>query len=119
MTCSASLAVAQVGVAVPGVSDAPITTTNQTTNAPADQTNAGNTTNPNDPNSTNQSTQRSLSPVIPLPPGTTVANPSTQLIPGASDTFAGVTGPTYAASNSAFFGGGAPTAGYSTTGPYG
>lgn len=94
LTCSASMALAQIGVAVPGVSDTPVTTTDQTTNTPADQ----NSTGANGPPATSgQPPATTVAPTaspaalrdIPLPPGTTAENPSTQLIPGASDVFAG------------------------------
>ena len=117
LTCSASLAVAQVGVAVPGVSDTPVTSSDQTTSAPGDQT--GGTSTP--------STAGGLSPIvtpapvarpntfgdIALPAGTTVANPSTQLIPGLSDTLGGAATSIYGGgangiSLAGFSGGGAP-----------
>src|SRR5476651_1618024 len=112
LTCSASMALAQIGVAVPGVSDTPITSSDQTTNSPGDQT--GGTSSPG--------TTGGLSPTvtpppvarpntigdIALPPGTTVANPSTQLIPGLSDTFGGGTGGANGISLAGFSGGGAP-----------
>src|SRR5476649_2479618 len=95
LTCSASMAFAQIGVAVPGVSDTPVTSSDQTTNTPGDQT-GGNT-----PSGTTGGSAPTVAPPpvarpnaiteLPLPFGTTVANPSTQLIPGASDTFAGGT----------------------------
>ena len=110
LTCSASMAFAQIGVAVPGVSDTPITSSDQTTNTPGDKTGG---------NSAPGTTGGSASTVTPapvarpsiigdiaLPPGTTVANPSTQLIPGQSDTFGG--GASAAASGLFFGGGGAP-----------
>jgi hypothetical protein len=92
------MALAQIGVAVPGVSDTPVTSSDQTTNSPADQT-TGNGTVPAG-TTAGQSPTAAPAPVarpsvlndIPLPPGTTAQNPSTQLIPGASDVFAGATG---------------------------
>src|SRR5471032_2659777 len=95
LTCSVSMAFAQIGVAVPGVSDTPVTASDQTTNTPGDQT-GGNTQS----GATGGSAPTVVPPPVarptaitelPLPAGTTVANPSTQLIPGASDTFAGGT----------------------------
>ncbi len=109
LTCSASMALAQIGVAVPGVSDTPITSSDQTTNSPGDQTGGA----------SSSSTTGGLSPTvtpapvarpttvgdIALPSGTTVANPSTQLIPGLSDTFGGGAN---GISIAGFSGGGAP-----------
>lgn len=96
LTCSASMAFGQIGVAVPGVSDTPITSSDQTTNTPADQNSTGANT---PPSTSGQSPDTTAAPVarpslikdIPLPPGTTAQDPSTQLIPGASDVFAGAT----------------------------
>ena len=110
LTCSASMALAQIGVAVPGVSDTPVTSSDQTTNSPGDQT--GGTSSPG--------TTGGLSPTvtpapvarpntfgdIALPSGTTVANPSTQLIPGLSDSFGGGAN---AISLAGFSAGGAPS----------
>ena len=110
LTCSASMALAQIGVAVPGVSDTPVTSSDQTTNSPGDQTGG----------SSSPGTTGGLSPTVTPPPpvarpntigdialpaGTTVANPSTQLIPGLSDTFGGGAN---AISLAGFSGGGAP-----------
>ena len=103
LTCSASMALAQIGVAVPGVSDTPITSSDQTTNSPGDQT--GGQTGGLSPTATPAPVARlSALTEIPLPPGTTVANPSTQLIPGVSDSFASAT----SAAGGGFSGGGAP-----------
>src|SRR5476651_1865815 len=109
LTCSASMALAQIGVAVPGVSDTPLTSSDQTTNSPGDQT--GGTSSPGtagrlSPTVTPPPVARPDTVVdIPLPSGTTVANPSTQLIPGLSDTFGGGAN---AISLAGFSGGGAP-----------
>lgn len=103
LTCSASMALAQIGVAVPGVSDTPITSSDQTTNSPGDQTRGQ--TGGLSPTATPAPVARpSALTEIPLPPGTTVANPSTQLIPGVSDSFASAT----SAAGGGFSGGGAP-----------
>jgi hypothetical protein len=104
LTCSASIALAQIGVAVPGISDAPAASSNQA-NPTTDQTTGapGNTAS-GVPTVADPAPAPVVRPSIPvdisLPAGTTVANPSTQVIPGASDTFAGTTG-------------GAPSAGFS------
>src|SRR5476651_410229 len=82
LTCSASMALAQIGVAVPGVSDTPVTSSDQTTNSPADQT-TGNGTVPAG-TTAGQSPTAAPAPVarpsvlndIPLPSGTTAQNPS-------------------------------------------
>lgn len=99
LTCSASMAMAQIGVAVPGVSDTPITTNDPTLTLPGNQTTGSGgypgtgTTGGLSPAGTPPPVARSsVLSAIPLPPGTTIQNPSTQLIPGASDTFAGATG---------------------------
>jgi hypothetical protein len=105
LTCSASIAAAQIGVAIPGVSDTPPTTSDQTVPSPAGQTGTGGY--PGSGTIGGQSpviaptpvTRPSYLDVIPLPPGTTVQNPSTQIIPGASDTFAGAVGGPFNGSN--------------------
>lgn len=100
LTCSAPLALAQVGSTLPGVTIGPAAPTgtadDSTTRAP------GNTTSPSGsqatdsggavsstPDATPPVPTVTLPPPIPLPPGTTVQNPSTQLIPGLSDTLGG------------------------------
>ena len=113
LTCSASMAVAQIGVAVPGVSDTPITSSDQTTNSPGDQTGGASspgTTGGLSPTVTPAPVARpNIVSDIALPPGTTVANPSTQLIPGLSDTFGGgAGGGANGISLAGFSGGGAP-----------
>ncbi|MBS0546316.1 MAG: outer membrane beta-barrel protein [Proteobacteria bacterium] len=105
LTCSASLALAQVGSALPGVTVGPVAPAGTTTTG--DQTTGQSGRQPADPNTpansgigtggTLSGTPDSTTPVptvtappaIPLPPGTTVQNPSTQLIPGMSDTLGG------------------------------
>lgn len=112
LTCSASMALAQIGVAVPGVSDTPITSSDQTTNSPGDQTggtSAPGTTGGLSPTVTPPPVARPTIADIALPPGTTVANPSTQLIPGLSDIFSGgASGGANGISLAGFSGGGAP-----------
>lgn len=92
LTCSASLALAQIGATVPGVTvglpSSPDTTSDSS------RSGGGTPTNPNDatpggtPDAVTPVPTVTAPPAIPLPPGTTVQNPSTQLIPGLSDTFA-------------------------------
>ena len=98
LTCSASMAMAQIGVAVPGVSNTPVTTSDPTITLPGNQTTgagypgAGATGGLSPAITPPPVARSSVLSVIPLPPGTTVQNPSTQIIPGASDVFAGATG---------------------------
>jgi hypothetical protein len=98
LTCVAPAALAQGSVAVPGVTIGTISPSDSTPNAPNDQT-----TNPGPgvplggtsgtvPGATPDVAPATTLPTpIALPPGTTAQNPSTQIIPGASDVFAGVT----------------------------
>ncbi len=96
LTCSASLALAQVGAALPGVTIGPTTPTDTTgdqTTRPGDTTSSSSSTSNGVPSGTPDATTPvptvTAPPAIPLPPGTTVQNPSTQLIPGLSDTLGG------------------------------
>ena len=97
LTCSASMALAQIGVAVPGVSDSPVTTTSPSSGTADGQlpgaigTPSDATSSSTSPSSINLPPLTTPLSIIPLPAGTTVANPSTQIIPGASDVFAGGT----------------------------
>jgi len=98
LTCSASLAFGQVGSALPGVTIGPAapgtTTGDQSTTQPGDSTSStpggglGGTTS-GAPDASTPVPTVTAPPPIPLPPGTTVQNPSTQLIPGLSDTLGG------------------------------
>ena len=101
LTCVAPSALAQVGVPVPGITVGTVSPDSSTSSTPNDQAPNSQTTAPlgvgapvsgTVPGSTPYSTSiTSLPTPIALPPGTTVQNPSTQIIPGASDVFAGVT----------------------------
>jgi hypothetical protein len=101
LTCVAPAALAQVGVPVPGVTIGTISPNDPTVSAPNDQ--APQTTTPTGTTTSGgingpvgstldvTPTTTVAPPAIALPPGTTVQNPSTQIIPGASDVFAGAT----------------------------
>ncbi len=98
LTCSASLALAQAGAALPGVTigpTAPTGTTGDQTTRPGDTTSSSSTSNDaggvlsGTPDATTSVPTVTAPRPIPLPPGTTVQNPSLQLIPGLSDTLGG------------------------------
>jgi hypothetical protein len=106
LTCAVPAAMAQVGVPVPGVTVGTVLPTDPTTPPPSgdqtsgDQTQTPQTNVPNagallggisgSPGAVPDVAPATTLPVgVPLPPGTTVQNPSTQIIPGASDVFSG------------------------------
>lgn len=102
LTCVAPAAWAQVGVPVPGVTIGTISPNDPTLSAPNDQapqttsptgtTTSGGTSSPIGTTlDVTPAATTTAPPAIALPPGTTVQNPSTQIIPGASDVFAGAT----------------------------
>lgn len=100
LTCVAPAALAQVGVPVPGITVGTVSPDDTTSSTPTDQTPNSQTTSPTGgapvsgtvPGSTSYGASATTLPsAIALPPGTTVQNPSTQIIPGASDVFAGAT----------------------------